>query len=152
MSELPKKTKRNWSVVATVVGSLFFLTFAFVSIFGPGQGGRHLGAWTAHLLFVLAGFFIIKANAARKIRSEVKFEAGDADIFTNGWYDLLSMVAMGVIVNIFNALIVSPINLYVEIALFIPFYFIYRNIFELPELELYAKYNKVKKVKKGKEA
>lgn len=148
MSKLPKKTGKNWAIVAAIFSSLFAIMMGFVVVFGSGLGGFYFGEWVVGFMIVLIGFIIVKGMVAREVRSKVKYERGDADVFTNDGSDIICVIVMGIIINVIAKLI--PSSILVAIGAYVIFYYVYKAMCETPELELYAKYNRVNKRKSSK--
>ena len=146
MSKLPKKTGPNWAFLAAIVGGYIFLFFAFGVIFGSVRGGSYLGGWSFNCVLALIGFAITKSLVARNVRAKVKYEIGDADVFTDEWADLVWILILGTVISIGFAFETSPLKYIVAAALFVPFYYLYKWFYEEAELILY----KNSRTKKGK--
>ena len=147
MAKIPKKTGTNWGLIATIIGGVVFLSVSFAMIFGPAMGGHHLGNFAFGCIMSAIGFAITKNLVVKKARAKVKYEKNDADVFTNGWSDLLCIIIMGIIICIINGMTTMSIKYLIMAVLFVPFYYIYKSIFEKAELEFYAKYNTAKGIK-----
>lgn len=151
--KLPKTTKGIHPLIVLPLPIFLFCVF-FIN--NAGMAGSIFGNWLGNYVIIVVCVIGIKNFIARKTRAKVYFEVGDADVFSNKWSDTICVVVMGVIVNFINSTLRVLLNANMEIILladitcFAAFYYVYHGIYNLAELELYAKYNKIRKYTKNK--
>ncbi len=148
MTKIPKKNGLNWNVFFTVAFGLVVLMILFYDTLGAVDGGRAFANWGIRALIVWMIYAAMKDLARKKVRTKVKYENGDNDVFVDAWADLLYVLIMGIVTNMINVIIeingvseeISSIKLLITpIAVAIPFYLIYKAVHEPYEIEMYKK-------------